>query len=415
MYSNELQDSPKGIEPGEPIELRDAGGAFLARGYGNPSSLIAFRALSRDPENLEPHSPDSVLKTLISAGQLRKTLGLAPFSHRLCFGEGDQLPGLVIDRFVMKAEPAAQVFVVQIHTAGMNRLQEDLPSILRKYAEKMTDIPWQRTAVVFRNDLTVRKLEGVAEEEPRIVHAVPGIDLSDVAILVREAGGKGEEAVEFAVDLSGGQKTGFFLDQASNIRLAAESLSHLQPADGRKIRILDICCYVGQWSTQLARVFKNRGFEVEILAFDASAKALELAKRNIENVGPGVTCKTMKADFTALSELADHQFDLVICDPPALIKGRKDIPTGTHAYLQLNTQVFRIARPGGAVVSCSCSNLLEEEEFIRALSKAAYRNRAKVRWVARGFQGPDHPALLEFPEGRYLKCWVGVSHADRAK
>jgi 23S rRNA (cytosine1962-C5)-methyltransferase len=406
VYSNELQDSPKGIEPGAPVELQDAGGAFLARGYGNPSSLIAFRTLTRDPGQLTPMSNEFILEALISAGKIRKALGLANFSHRLCFGEGDFLPGLIIDRFVLKAEPQAQAFVVQLHTAGMDQLQDALPGILRLYAEKMTAIPWTRTAVVFRNDLTVRKLEGVREEEPRVVHPIPGMDLEDVTLLVREAAG--EKAIEFVVNLAEGQKTGFFLDQAANIQLAVQKLSHLQPSDGKKLRILDICCYVGQWGAQLARVFRAKGFDVEVLALDASAQALELAKQNIEAAASGVVCKTMKADFAALSELSDHQFDIVVCDPPALIKGRKDIPVGTHAYLQLNTQAFRLVRPRGAVVSCSCSNLLEESEFVRTLSKAAYRNRARVRWVGRGSQAADHPILLEFPEGQYLKCWIGL-------
>jgi 23S rRNA (cytosine1962-C5)-methyltransferase len=414
VYSNELQESPKGIEPGEPVELQDAGGAFLARGYGNPASLIAFRTVSRDPAKLTPLSPESVLEALISAGRIRKTMGLAEFSHRLCFGEGDGLPGLIIDRFVLKTEPPSQAFVVQMHTAGMDRLQGELPGILRLYAEKMTEINWPRTAVVFRNDLPVRKLEGVREEESRIVHPIAGVDLSDIKILVQEAFhrgaplGKKAEAVEFSVDLVDGQKTGFFLDQASNIQLAAQKLAYLHPSDGKKVRILDICCYVGQWGVQLARMFRAKGFEVEVLAVDASAQALERAKQNMEALGAGVTCKTMKSDFSALSQLGDHQFDIVVCDPPALIKGRKDIAVGTHAYLQLNTQVFRLVRPSGAVVTCSCSNLLEEAEFVRVLSKASYRNRSRVRWVARGFQSPDHPVLLEFPEGQYLKCLMGI-------
>src|SRR5262249_29959449 len=157
-----------------------------------------------------------------------------------------------------------------------------------------------------------------------------------------------------------GQKTGFFLDQFGNVRLAAQLLKGLQPAQGKKLRILDLCCYVGQWGSQLARVFRDAGLEVEVTAVDASDKALAAAKRNIE--AQGRRCETMKADVLKdLVSLKDASFDLVISDPPALIKGRKDIGPGTHAYLQLNTQVFRLVRRGGAVVSCSCSALLEEE------------------------------------------------------
>jgi 23S rRNA (cytosine1962-C5)-methyltransferase len=411
VYSNELQESPKGIDPGQPVELQDAAGAFLARGYGNPASLIAFRALSRDPAQVEPHSPAAILEVLQSAGKLRQSLGLGDFSHRLCFGESDGLPGLVIDRFVLDLEPATQVFVVQIHTAGMNRLQAEFSEILHQYVLSAGSIAWSRTAVIFRNDLAVRKLEGIAEEEARIVRAIDGVDLENSGIRVREAGGTGRGTLVFSVDLLKGQKTGFFLDQAANVQLAVQRLQHLQPATSvspRAIRILDLCCYVGQWSAQLARVFRAQGMEVEIVAFDASAKALELAKKNIE--AQGARCEAVRGDVLKdLAAMPDRSFDLVISDPPGLIKGRKDIPAGTHAYLQLNTQVFRLVRPGGAVVSCSCSSLLEEDEFVRVLSKAAYRNKTRVRWVARGSQAPDHPMLLEFPEGRYLKCWIGIT------
>src|SRR5947209_6391802 len=117
VYSNELQDSPKGVEPGAPVELRDPAGGFLARGYGNPASLIAFRALSRDP-TVDPHSAGFLADSIRSAESLRQQVGLGPFSHRVCFGEADFIPGLVIDRYLIDE---GQVFVVQAHTAGADR------------------------------------------------------------------------------------------------------------------------------------------------------------------------------------------------------------------------------------------------------------------------------------------------------
>src|SRR5262249_55570159 len=160
-------------------------------------------------------------------------------------------------------------------------------------------------------------------------------------------------------------------------------LRGIRPVEGKRLRILDLCCYVGQWGAQLARVFKDAGLEVEVTAVDASESALAQAKFNIE--AQGAACKILRADVLKdLGQLVEHGFDLVISDPPALIKGRKDVGPGTHAYLQLNTQVFRLVRRGGGVVCCSCSALLEEEEFAHALTKAASRNRADVRWVGRG-------------------------------
>lgn len=408
VYSNELQESPKGIEPGQPIELQDSGGKFLARGYGNPGSLIAFRALSRNPEIAHPHEPGEIVKSLVTAARLRTQTGFADYSYRLCFGEADGLPGLIIDRYKTGAD--TQALVVQMHTAGMDRLQPDLLAILKAFTQESgSKVSWDKTAVVLNNEISVRKLEGVPMEQPRALKEVAGVDLTQAKIRVMPALVTAEapgNSIEFTTDLLGGQKTGFFLDQLANIQLAAEKLRAFSPQGRKKIRILDLCCYVGQWGTQLARVFKKAGLEVEVVAVDASAQALERARENIER--EGARCEPLKADvLTGLAALKDQSFDLVISDPPALIKGRKDIPTGTHAYLQLNTQVFRLVRRGGFVVSCSCSGLLEEESFLKVLSKAAYRNRADVRWIARGSQSPDHPMRIEFPEGRYLKCMIG--------
>ncbi len=389
VYSNELLESPKGIEPGAPVELRDAGGKFLARGYGNPHSLIAFRK--------GPSSSDEVFAALEQAKRLRQTLGLSETSYRLCFGEADGLPGLVIDRYRIEDSWA---FVIQAHTAGAQNWLPELPNLLERL------FPGEKHAIVLRNDIGVRKLEGLTEEEPRVLKEIAGTRLSETKIKVA-AVAQGAP-LEFQVNLVKGQKTGFFLDQAANIQLAALRFSHLKP-DGASLKILDLCCYVGQWSAQLARLFKNKGMSVDVLAVDASAQALSLAKMNIE--AQGARCEILKADvLKGLDSLPEHSFDIVISDPPALIQGRKDIPVGTHAYLQLNTQVFRLVKRSGAVVSCSCSALLEEESFCKVLAKAARRNGAEVSWVARGTQAPDHPMRVEFPEGRYLKCWIGMAH-----
>jgi 23S rRNA (cytosine1962-C5)-methyltransferase len=407
VYSNELAESPKGLEPGEAVELQDAGGKFLARGYGNPSSLIAFRALSRDPDE-EILSPAFFERKLRACAQLRTVLGLSRVSHRLCFGEADGIPGLVIDRYLL-AGGTHQVFVIQAHTAGMDRAT---PQILEALGALMRDgkgVSWGNTAIVMRNDVGVRKLEGLAEAESRIARegGLSREALSKARIRV-SAAVPGEE-IEFAVDLLEGQKTGFFLDQSLNVQIAAWLFGELPRAQGLKsLKILDLCCYVGQWSTKLSRVFKEQGVDAQVTAVDASVRALELARANIE--AQGARCETFKGDVLRdLGSIADSSFDLVICDPPALIKGRKDIPQGTHAYLQLNTQALRITRPGGAIISSSCSALFEESSFSQTLSKAAHRAGKRVQWVARGSQGPDHPVLAEFPEGRYLKAFFGVT------
>ena len=405
VYSNELAESPKGIEPGALVELQDPSGKFLARGYGNPHSLISFRTLTRNPELRNLDDVSTLAQVLKKAGDLRVATGMSEASHRLCFGEADGLPGWIIDRYRTgsKGVDSGQVFVVQAHSAGANRFIPKIEEILKSYLGAMGEgDTWAKTSIVIRNDVGVRKLEGLTEEEPCILKSVPRVNLSESKIWVNAV--LGGEPIPFHVDLLKGQKTGFFLDQFSNIQLAA--LRFKRPS--KKIRILDLCCYVGQWGTQLTRVFKGLGAEVEVVAVDASLPVLDLASRNVE--AQGAHCEIWKADVLKdLSQVEAQSFDLVISDPPAFIKGRKDIPTGTHAYLQLATQVFRIVKKGGGVVTCSCSALLEEEEFTRVLYKGAQRNQVQVRWIGRGAQSPDHPMLGEFPEGRYLKSWMGFA------
>lgn len=391
VYSNELAESPKGIAPGELVELCDAGGGFLGRGHGNPSSLIALRALSRDRGELDPLGAEGLARRLGRASALRLALGLGGTSHRLVFAEGDGLPGLVVDSYALS--DMSRVLVVQAHTAGMDAA---LPAILDALGGLCPG-----AGLVVRNDVGARALDGISVEPPRVARCPPGVDLSSVRI--RVAG------LELEADLEGGQKTGFFLDQAANLALAAERLAGLEAREpGTAVRVLDLCCYVGQWGAYLARAISARGRRAHVTLVDSSARALEVAARNV--AGQGADVEPVRADvLRELTALPTGGFDLVVADPPALIGRRKDVPQGTHAYLQLFTQAVRLVRPGGGLVACSCSALLEEAAFDAALAKAARRNDRTVRWIARGGQAPDHPVLLEFPEGRYLKCWVGVA------
>ncbi len=390
-YSNELAESPKGIAPGELVELCDAGGAFLARGHGNPGSLIAFRALSRDRTELEPLGAEGLGWRLGRARDLRRALGLEATSHRLVFAEGDGLPGLVIDAYALAN--GSRVLVVQAHTAGMDGA---LPAI-----DAALDGMYPGAGLVVRSDVGARALDGVPVEPPRVVRSPGGVDLA--AARIRVAG------LELETDLAAGQKTGFFLDQAANLALAAGRLAGIGAREpGAPVRVLDLCCYVGQWGAYLARAIALGGGRAHVTLVDSSARALEVAARNV--AGQGADVEALRADVLRdLGALPTGSFDVVVADPPALIGRRKDVPQGTHAYLQLFTQAVRLVRPGGGLVACSCSALLEEAAFDGALAKAARRNDRTVRFVARGGQAPDHPVLLEFPEGRYLKCWVGVA------
>ena len=409
VFSNELAASPKGHPNGAPVELQDSRGHFVARGYGSPHSLIAFRALSFFNQELEPHSYVSLQNKMLSAWKIRQGLGFRG-SFRLCFGESDYLPGLILDYYLIeKNGKRAQVFAAQIVTAGMSHALHDVPLFFQELAklaqdQKISSFSWEHTAVVLRNDVGVRRLEGLEVEKPLVIKGLPEFELSHAQILLNAAGDEG--LITLSCDLVEGQKTGFFLDQTHNIFLAVDLFkkwaAHNRP---QKVRVLDLCCYVGHWSSQIAKALKRMGVEVEVHLVDVSKTALAFAKENAER--QGAIAETHELDvLEGLSNLPTQHYDIVIADPPAFIKSKKDIPIGKHAYMKMNTQAFRLVKKNGFVVSCSCSGLLVEEEFRDAIRKASLRNFSQVRSVLRGGHAADHPTLMQFPEGFYLKMYT---------
>ncbi|MBL7715242.1 MAG: class I SAM-dependent rRNA methyltransferase [Bdellovibrionales bacterium] len=438
LYSNELETSPKGILPGTPIRLIDAQDRFLAWGYGNPHSLISFRAVSRDEGEEDACGFAGVRRRLETAARLRAEVGLSSVSFRWIFGESDFLPGLIIDRYRMSdnwGTEASQVIVIQAQTAGAQKWISELPELILDVVKGNPAIfentPASQTAILIRNDVGVRKLEGLEEEKPQLVRPVFMSEamLKKSRIRILSQSGRIGEFIEMNCDLWEGQKTGFFLDQSGNIgrliqflqskvRAKERQTTALGKKERTRIKILDLCTYVGQWSTQVAQAMTVEQADVEVTLVDSSQAALDLAETNVRKWTPHV--KKLKADVVhdlgSVPVLPGGSgpfgpYDLVISDPPALIKGRKDMPQGTHAYLQLHTQVMRLAGEGAMVACCSCSALLDEEDFLATLAKAARRNKKSVRWLDRGGHSVDHPVLAEFPEGRYLKAWFGVVHS----
>lgn len=417
VYSNELQDSPKGIQAGELLQLNDAGGAFLAYGFGNPGSLIAFRTLTRSKIDVADTNP--LLKKIISENMKRAfefrlqwfSLGQ---SFRLVFGENDDLPGLVIDRYAGKKEV---VYVVQPHSAGMDL---NLPIITETLAAISKELKESTDAkVIYRRDAGSREREGLSKEptEMRFLHTGKLVESHDSyreftfqlqSLMARE--------VSLTVDLIAGQKTGFFFDQAQNTKMVQHLLLRklrYEDQKPRKHEVLDLCSYVGQWSVQLAQVYQEKKLPVVITAVDASDSALKFAelnvkKNSIEAGSSEVQFTRVKADvLEPMPSLKDQNFEVVIADPPAFIKNRKTIPQGKHAYVQLFTTAIQKTAKGGLVVCCSCSQLLSPEDMKEVIQKASRRSGRKVRWLAQGSPSVDHFMKAEFDEGYYLKAWVG--------
>lgn len=417
VFSNDLDQSPKGHPSGAFVELRDSKDQFLAFGYGNPSTLIAFRTLSRTPVT----SLKELLHSVLQRAALARSMTLVDrYSHRLIFGEADGLPGIIVDRYLLTAPFEAQVFVLQSSTAGGDHILQDLIQALKEFPGKGAAFSGRGgslpTIVVLAQDSSSRAMEGIEKRQRELL--LPN-EISEsqfngrtatIAVQIGESVQR-EDFVEYDVDFIEGQKTGFFLDQRLNVRLTWPMFTQLAKrctSEGRAIRVLDLFCYVGQWSAQIARAAKENRAKCEVTLADASLSALELAARNVERVG-GATALKRKSDI--LSEISQYpvgSFDIVICDPPAFIKKKKDHPTGRAAYLKLNREALRRVAPGGLFVSCSCSGLLLEAEFDEMLSDAKRLSGREVLWVARGGHGEDHPFRSEFPQGRYLKGQTGI-------
>jgi 23S rRNA (cytosine1962-C5)-methyltransferase len=414
VFSSELAQSPKNLPAGALVELRDFNDGFLAKGYGHPNSQISFRTLSLAADR--EIDATWVAERLRQASLLRRLSGVHDFSHRLCFAEGDGLPGLIIDRYRVHAtvpDHVRQVFVVQSSTAGMDLLLPTVFAALERLVgeeEARGEASWALSAIVLANDSKSRLMEGIAVEPKTVKKDVPGFQPSAAKIVI-QPGLPDLKPLVFTVDLITGQKTGFFLDQRLNVHLAsgvARELMRQMVAEGRsEIRILDLCCYVGQWGTQLAHLATSLGLKAEVTLADASQKALELAAGNVE--AHGQTARPHKMDvLNDLPKLARRGYDIVICDPPAFIKKKKDLPTGSQAYFKMNREAMRRVAPGGLFVSCSCSGLFNEEEFRSMLAKVVAGHEGEVRWLLRGSHSPDHPQRPEFPQGTYLKSWIGL-------
>lgn len=421
VFSNELLDSPKGILPGELIELRDIQDHFLARGYGNPHSLIAFRAMSFSQKAEFTMQPQYLADRLLQAWNFRHRSGFRK-SFRICYSEADQMPGLILDRYVFEIEnnnssskkgELFQVFSYQLLTSGMdvafkeNQKWEQIFKLLVEAAAaaQFSSIDWAHTLLLQRNDVNIRKLEGLQVEVPEILKgAAESVDLTSINIQVQNVI-KPSHDVIFNVNLVEGQKTGFFLDQTFNMRLVIEHLERQKEMlKNKKIRILDLCCYMGQWSSQIVANLKSWNIDCEVHLVDVSELALEKARHNLASYG--VEVFSYKKDVLSISEIpefASLKFDVVISDPPAFVKNKKDLHPGLAAYTKLNTQAFRLCNSGAVMASCTCSGAVQLEDFKEALRKALLKSGVSARCLAYGGQGFDHPSLMSFPEGYYLK------------
>lgn len=369
IFSNEVDvaRSPlKEFVPGEAARVADSHGGFVAMATVNPAALICGRIFSRDvAERLDA---DFLRQRLGRALELRQRLYDQPF-YRLCFSEGDYLPGLTVDRY-------GDVLVAQLTTAGMDKARDAVVSALRELLAPR--------AILLKNDSPSRELEGLEREVTMALGEVPD------DIRVPEGG------VEFGVSLTQGQKTGWFYDQRDNRRIFASL------AAGS--RVLDAFSYVGAVGLTAVKAGADSA-----LCLDASAPALERLSANAQGAGLAERVETRQGDaFESLAELvkAGERFGAVCIDPPALIKRKKDLEVGLAAYGKLNRMAMELVADGGVLMSCSCSQHLAEGDLRYMLTRTAAKAGVRLQLLHRGTQGPDHPAQPAMPETEYLKSLV---------
>ncbi len=363
IYRGDVERAPASLAGGEVVAIVDGRGRFLAKAFWSSRSKIALRVVTRDEE---PVDEAFLASRLASALDLRRlAFGDEP-SLRLVHGEADLLPGVVADRY-------GDVVVLQTLVPATDQRKALLADLL------WSALPLR--SIVERNDVRVRELEGLPLAKGVLRGSEPG------PVEHRE----GE--VRFRLDVLGGQKTGAFLDQREN---------HLRAGEYARGACLDCFSYGGGFALQLAR----RAAQVTAVEMQAPAAAL-LREHVALNRAANVEVVEANA-FDYLRDRAEEEprYDLVVLDPPAFAKNKDAIPAARRGYKEVNLRAMQVLRPGGVLVTASCSYHVPEELFEEIVLDAARDAGRAAQVLERRGAGRDHPVLLGVPETRYLKCLV---------
>ncbi len=365
VYRNEIE-APAAFPPGELVELTDAKGRFIAVGYCNPKSVISIRVLSRVKEQIDG---DFFRKRIEAAHAFRMKFFSGEEAYRVVYSEADLLPGLIVDRY-------GDHVVVQILTAGMDRQADAIV--------KAIDAVLSPRSMIARNDASSRAIEGLPVEKKILTGEM------ETPVVISKNG------LEFELDLLEGQKTGFFLDQSENYRVLKGLV------EGGEV--LDAFCYTGGWSMHAAQFGAK-----EVTGIDQSEGAIERARRIAVRNHFESRCRFEVAnvfDILTAYEAEGRSYDCIILDPPSFVKRRKEIENAVRGYKEINLRAMKLLRPGGFLVSCSCSYHLSPGRFREILIEAAGDAKRTLRLLSFQPQAKDHPVLMSLPETEYLKCAV---------
>jgi 23S rRNA (cytosine1962-C5)-methyltransferase len=366
VFANELESVEASATDGEVLRLLTHDGKFVGQGYYNSQSQIRIRLLTRDPKATIDAA--YFMEQLERCWLYRKKLGYVE-NCRLVFGEADGLPQLIIDKF-------NDYFVIQTLALGIDRWKPALVEALEKI--------FQPKGIYERNDVPVRELEGLPLQKGFL--SAP----FDTRIQIRENG------LNFHVDLDQGQKTGYFLDQQDNRR----AIQHIV----RDADVLGAFTYTGTFEVHAAHYGAR-----SVLGLDISASAVEMANANAALNGLSDRCRFEVANaFDVLKSWGKEgkSYDVVMLDPPAFTKSRETIQKAITGYKEINLRGMKLVRPGGFLVTSSCTNLIQPELFLQIIEMAAKDARRKIRQVTYQTQSADHPIVWGQENTQYLKFLI---------
>ena len=366
IFANEVDKVEGEAEPGGIVEVFTHDKKFVGKGYINPKSQILVRLLTRQRQ--DEINEAFFLERIASCWNYRKKLGYTE-NCRLVFGEADSLPQLIIDKF-------NDYFVIQTLTLGMDRWK---PAIVRALNEVFSP-----KGIYERNDVPVRELEGLPQQKGFLSEPF------DPRIIINENG------LKFHVDIENGQKTGYFLDQQDNRR----AIQHIV----KDAEVLGAFTYTGTFEIHAAHYGAK-----SVLGLDISDNAVQQANRNAALNNLQDTCRFEAANaFDVLKQWGkeNKSYDVVMLDPPAFTKSRETIQKAITGYKEINLRGIKLVRPGGFLVTSSCTSLVNPELFLQIIDMAAKDARRKIRQVTFQTQASDHPIIWGMENTQYLKFLI---------
>ncbi len=370
IFSGAVERRPKDADTGDIVDVFDSHERFVCRGFYNKRSLIRVRSLTQNASSAIDQA--FFEQRIAEAAEFRRGTGLSTVTNamRLVHGESDGLPGLIVDDY-------AGYLVVQFHTAGMEKQRQTVLAAL--------DTALCPMSIFERSDVGTRRAEGLKDRPTGLLAGAKPPEFVEIE----------EHGVRLHADLYRGQKTGFFLDQRDN-RFLLQRL-----ANGK--RVLNLFSYSSGFSAHALKGGASHTIDV-----DVSSRVMHSARRNLEanRLDESRTDLLVADVFPFVEELADRgpRYDIVVVDPPSLLRKHSQLKQAMGVYTKLNRNAFRLVVDGGLLVTASCSARVSQEDFFQIVRRASAGARVRTRMLAYNQHSADHPVDPAFPDGRYLKC-----------